>query len=707
MQKSFTILLLALLCFFTAASQNQQCTNRFSSLIYKGISYDSFTCITTSRANEIVTGAMVYKDQSLLTKFSAKGTPLFSFQYYPVYELNLTFYLGIKYTQVTQTKDGGFALAANAWQIKWVNTGNGPNPAELGNNVGMLIKVDAFGNPVWCQRLESANSFRNSGFNLSVTNVIETTSGDLIAYLASDYGRNYPNYGRLVCFSANGDVKWNTLLAAGYDGGLSSLNAKRGLVQTKTGDIVLSDLVYQANRTTQPEITTAASIHFLSIDASNGAIKWETNYTYPFDNAPTLPEITSLAELANGNLVCTASFFPVPNETKKAIRIVTDNKGIFQSALTYQESGNSATQLLSATLTENGSQTYLFKTGVSSIVAKVAPDGNILWQQGFSNYNGLYPANCHTATNKGLGIFASDFNHQNIRLFLTDSTGAIDCVNEPALLNAESVRLQSGTKITTEPSAPDQNKFGTARFSMRADPYPFTKTVECEAAADCCSDVVDSTSHPLITQCEGIPFRLPDNTMVTTSGTYYVIFKTAKGCDSVVYFRIKFDKNVAALNLGQDQCLLGKDSLILHATGGYENYYWMNALTPSFDSSYTIKKPATYFVTVKNACGQKTDSITIYPECNFPVYMPSAFSPNSDGKNDVFRVPPSNKNNFVSLQIFNRWGQPVFFSTDVSKGWNGSIKNIPQETGVYVYHLKMADLSGKAITQSGTVLLIR
>jgi gliding motility-associated-like protein len=66
-----------------------------------------------------------------------------------------------------------------------------------------------------------------------------------------------------------------------------------------------------------------------------------------------------------------------------------------------------------------------------------------------------------------------------------------------------------------------------------------------------------------------------------------------------------------------------------------------------------------------------------------------------------------NKNLFVSLKIFNRWGQLVFHSKDANKGWDGNLNNIPQATGIFIYYVEMKGLSGNKLSQKGTLLLIR
>jgi len=151
---------------------------------------------------------------------------------------------------------------------------------------------------------------------------------------------------------------------------------------------------------------------------------------------------------------------------------------------------------------------------------------------------------------------------------------------------------------------------------------------------------------------------------------------------------------------------MNNESVItLIATGGYESYLWNNISTP--DSSYPVTQPGTYSVTVENLCGSKTDTVQVYAKCDFPVYFPTAFTPNGDLLNDILRVPWANNNKLVRLRVYNRYGQMVYSTTQINEGWDGNYKNEPQPQGAYTYILEMKGLSGKKINQKGTVVLIR
>ncbi|MEI7471241.1 MAG: gliding motility-associated C-terminal domain-containing protein [Chitinophagaceae bacterium] len=89
------------------------------------------------------------------------------------------------------------------------------------------------------------------------------------------------------------------------------------------------------------------------------------------------------------------------------------------------------------------------------------------------------------------------------------------------------------------------------------------------------------------------------------------------------------------------------------------------------------------------------------------VYVPNAFTPNNDARNDVLKIKVYGKIILDGFTIYNRWGQPVFFTTDVNIGWDGSQKGIPLPTSTYTWFLQGYDIDGAAIRQRGTITLIR
>ncbi|PWJ60243.1 gliding motility-associated-like protein [Dyadobacter jejuensis] len=91
---------------------------------------------------------------------------------------------------------------------------------------------------------------------------------------------------------------------------------------------------------------------------------------------------------------------------------------------------------------------------------------------------------------------------------------------------------------------------------------------------------------------------------------------------------------------------------------------------------------------------------------NINVYLPSAFTPDGDGDNEVFRAYGTLIKDF-SLTIFNKWGQVIYFSEDSNEGWDGTIKGAEAPVGAYVYKVKVVDIIGQEVFKSGTFMLLR
>ncbi len=99
-----------------------------------------------------------------------------------------------------------------------------------------------------------------------------------------------------------------------------------------------------------------------------------------------------------------------------------------------------------------------------------------------------------------------------------------------------------------------------------------------------------------------------------------------------------------------------------------------------------------------------SNSITIIKEPNLS--SPAAFTPNGDNLNDVFKVF-AQFTEAVEFKIFNRWGELLFITTDLGKGWDGTYKGSAMPEGTYVFRAFLTDLAGRTSERSGTVVLLR
>jgi gliding motility-associated-like protein len=115
------------------------------------------------------------------------------------------------------------------------------------------------------------------------------------------------------------------------------------------------------------------------------------------------------------------------------------------------------------------------------------------------------------------------------------------------------------------------------------------------------------------------------------------------------------------------------------------SYYW----TPGGDTTQILEPESTgiYTVTVTHNSGcTRTASVSVTESCPETLFLPNAFTPNGDGKNDIYYGFGSNIFNYKIL-IYNRWGQLLFSSanTGINSGWDGRFEDNPLPSGVYTY----------------------
>ena len=151
-------------------------------------------------------------------------------------------------------------------------------------------------------------------------------------------------------------------------------------------------------------------------------------------------------------------------------------------------------------------------------------------------------------------------------------------------------------------------------------------------------------------------------------------------------------------------------------TGDINSYSWSpgKGLSDStiHDPIASPSNTTLYTLTVKTAQGCAA-SATIKVEVYGKLSIPNAFTPNGDGKNDIFYVlggPPGSS--IRDLSVYNRWGQKVFqvhdgVTADPAFGWNGMYNGAPAPTGAYIYSLTIRFADGTQQQLQGTVILVR
>ena len=138
--------------------------------------------------------------------------------------------------------------------------------------------------------------------------------------------------------------------------------------------------------------------------------------------------------------------------------------------------------------------------------------------------------------------------------------------------------------------------------------------------------------------------------------------------------------------------------------GSNDLSYTVNGLQPG--QSVTIIVKATGSTDCQQAVNSLAVTGTTANLLTSKLFIPNAFSPNGDGRNDVFQVF-GNTINSMTMSIYDQWGELLFRSTDQAKGWNGTYKGKYEPVGVYVYYVDAVLNGGQRITKKGTIDLLR
>lgn len=176
-----------------------------------------------------------------------------------------------------------------------------------------------------------------------------------------------------------------------------------------------------------------------------------------------------------------------------------------------------------------------------------------------------------------------------------------------------------------------------------------------------------------------------DQKMVVESpGVYWVKVADSNGCTSSDTVTVTALHDLPDNFMVTDTTVCIYSSIKLQPEGDFIAWRWSTGETTP---SITVHQQGTYTISVtdRNYCtGTARVTVTAMP-CSNHIFFPNAFSPNGDGKNDLFK--PTITGNLLNyrMQIYNRWGQKIFESTNAATGWNGKTGSILQPPGIYVW----------------------
>jgi gliding motility-associated-like protein len=266
------------------------------------------------------------------------------------------------------------------------------------------------------------------------------------------------------------------------------------------------------------------------------------------------------------------------------------------------------------------------------------------------------------------------------------------------------------------------------RDSIKINPVPYPKVTASPTPAICFGNKVQLNAVIVGSNFSWSPTNslLNSTTLTPTAGpskttTYYISATDTIGCpkpvkDSIIVNVIP----IITVFAGNDTSIVRNQPLQLFVTTSSvpanTKYLW----TPKTGlSNDTIVNPIATLngnpnairykvkVTSPEGCfGEDEIAVRIF-STNPEIFIPTAFTPNSDGKNDVLKPILVGITKLDYFKIYNRWGQLVFETNEIGKGWNGTLNGTPQASGTFVFLAQGVDYTGKTIFKKGTVVLIR
>jgi gliding motility-associated-like protein len=193
---------------------------------------------------------------------------------------------------------------------------------------------------------------------------------------------------------------------------------------------------------------------------------------------------------------------------------------------------------------------------------------------------------------------------------------------------------------------------------------------------------------------------------VRGTGTYAVQVTDNHGCRGSDTTTITTILPLPSDFLPGDTLLCSYDKLIIAPLRPFSAYQWSNGASAS---SVNISQPGTYWLQVKDAKGcTGRDSIIINPkDCMKGFYVPTAFSPNNDGRNDLFRPMLFGHVKKYHFVIYSRWGQVLFETTELNRDWDGTVAGTLQQSNVYTWMCTYQFEGEEVKMEKGTVMLMR
>ena len=316
------------------------------------------------------------------------------------------------------------------------------------------------------------------------------------------------------------------------------------------------------------------------------------------------------------------------------------------------------------------------------------------------------------------------FSDENTTIFA--GTGYIYAPDNPRLFFAKTDnQFKTGcdttitTAITTEPvtvntvtSTSSSHTFTVVNKVYSVVPIPITVTSHC-------SHIIPANIKSDSILCAGSSLILKENSgaawnsyrwstgettptiAVNKPGKYWLHVtnncSSVSASDTITVTEVPFPKPA----LTSDTAICQNKPVFINAEISGATYRWQDGST---NAVYRATKPGTYDVEI--TLGNCTKKFSVWISDYEKLLMPNIFTPNGDGRNENFAPMEICGLSSGTLKIFNRWGQQIYTTSEISKGWNGTVSGKKVASGVYYYLVEYNDFNEQQKMKKGWVELV-
>lgn len=223
----------------------------------------------------------------------------------------------------------------------------------------------------------------------------------------------------------------------------------------------------------------------------------------------------------------------------------------------------------------------------------------------------------------------------------------------------------------------------------------FTRQNGCDSVVCVTLQVIPTGGNSAISICEGDSVAVFTGQFEHITGNYCKTFTNSAGCDSTHCVALTVLPPIVPPQI-DSVIIVSGDTVQLQGPAGYAVYEWSpaeglsctNCQSPYASPENTLN----YTLTARNSAGCEVVivyRVVVFPPCFEQIHIPNAFTPDGNGKNDIFELVQPGRSGFekaIRLQVYNRWGQRIYDSS-TNPTWDGNLGGKPAPPDVYIFIL--------------------